>query len=79
MIQLTSRGGYRGSTGDQSGTLEAIESIRTAKGPITVASGAFRFTVTSFGAGAAMVPLVKRCGDIRKMIKRAEAREGELN
>lgn len=79
VIQLSSRGGYRGSIGDQSGTLEAIESISTAKGPIIVASGAFRFTVTSFGVRSAMAPLIRKCGDLKKMIKRAEGREGELN
>lgn len=79
VAQLTSRAGYRGSTGDQSGTLEAIESMATARGPITVASGGFRFSVTSLGAKAAMAPLIKRCGNLKSMIKRAEAREGELN
>lgn len=79
VLQLTSRGGYRGSTGDQSGTLEAIESIATAKGPIVVSSGAFRFSVSSFGVKSAMAPLIKKCGDLKKMIKRAEGREGELN
>lgn len=77
--RLTSRGGYRGSTGDQSGTLEAIESIATARSPIKFASGPFAFTVTSFGAASAMKPVIKACGDLKMMIKRAEGREGELN
>jgi hypothetical protein len=75
---LTTQGGSRGSTGDQSGALEAIEAIRTAKKPITVTSGPFSVTVPATGVEAAMAPLVSRCGDIRKMIKRAEGREGEL-
>lgn len=79
VLQLTGRGGYRGSIGDQSGTLEAIEAIATAKGPITVSSGAFRFTVGSWGVKSAMAPLIRECGDLKKMIKRAEGREGELN
>ncbi|MDP1630547.1 MAG: hypothetical protein Q8L66_03920 [Caulobacter sp.] len=79
LVRLSSFGGYRGSTGDQSGTLEAIESIRTSRGPITVTSGGFRVTVPATGVEAAMAPLVKQCGDLRKMIKRAEGREGELN
>lgn len=77
-IRLISRGGYRGSTGDQSGTLEAIESIATAKGPIRIQSGAFGFTVPSFGVRSAMAPVIKACGDLKMMIKRAEGREGEL-
>lgn len=77
-IRLTSQGGYRGSTGDQSGTLEAIESIATAKGPIKVRSGDFGFTVSSFGVQSAMAPVIRACGDLKMMIKRAEGREGEL-
>ncbi|MCF8504036.1 MAG: hypothetical protein K9G59_03915 [Caulobacter sp.] len=79
IIQLTSRGGYRGSTGDQSGTLEAIESIVSAKGPIMITVGGLRFSVSSLGVRWAMAPLIKACGDLKSMIKRAEAREGELN
>ena len=75
---LTTQGGSRGSTGDQSGALEAIEAIRTARKPITVTSGPFSVTVPATGVEAAMAPLVSRCGDIKKMIKRAEGREGEL-
>ena len=77
--RLSSQAGYRGSTGDQSGTLEAIESIATAKGPIRISSGPFRFTVSSFGVAGAMAPLVRKCGDLKTMIRRAEGREGELN
>ena len=77
--RLTSQAGYRGSIGDQSGTLEAIESIRTAKGPIRISSGSFRFTVSSFGAPSAMAPLTRKCGDPKMMIRRAEGREGKLN
>lgn len=77
-IRLSSHGGYRGSVGDQSGTLEAIESIATAKGPIKISSGAFGFTVSSFGVQPAMAPVIRACGDLKTMIKRAEGREGEL-
>lgn len=78
LIRLTSHGGYRGSVSDQSGTLEAIESIATAKGPIKVRSGAFGFTVSSAGVQSAMAPVIKACGNLKMMIKRAEGREGEL-
>ncbi len=79
IIQLTSRGGSRGSTGDQSGTLEAIEAITTARGPITVTVGGLRFSVSSMGVRWAMAPLIKTCGDLKTAIRRAEGREGELN
>ena len=79
VIQLTSRAGYRGGTGDRSGTLQAIESISTAKGPITITSGDFRFSVSAFGVKWAMAPLIRKCGDLQRMIRRAEGREGELN
>ena len=79
LARLSSFGGYRGSTGDQSGTLEAIESLATAKGPIVVSRARFRIVAPSTGVAAAMAPLLKRCGDLKAMIKRAEGREGELN
>ncbi|MDP1739272.1 MAG: hypothetical protein Q8L23_17745 [Caulobacter sp.] len=78
LARLSSFGGYRGSTGDQSGTLEAIESLATAKGPIVVGRDRFRIVAPSTGVAAAMAPLIKRCGDLKTMIKRAEGREGEL-
>lgn len=79
LARLSSFGGYRGSTGDQSGTLEAIQSLATASGPITVSLDRFRIVAPSTGVAAAMAPLIKRCGDLKRMIKRAEGREGELN
>lgn len=79
LARLSSFGGYRGATGDQSGTLEAIESLATAKGPIVVSRARFRIVAPSTGVAAAMAPLLKRCGDLKAMIKRAEGREGELN
>ncbi|MFA7262671.1 MAG: hypothetical protein WC068_06590 [Caulobacter sp.] len=78
-IRLSSHGGYRGSVGDQSGTLEAIESIATARGPIRVSSGAFRLSAPSTGVQSAMAPVIRACGDLKRMIKRAEGREGEIN
>ena len=78
VARLSTFAGYRGSTGDQSGTLEALESIRTARRPITVSSRSFSITVPSTGAEAAFVALETRCGRIKPMIKRAEAREGEI-
>lgn len=78
LARLSSFGGYRGSTGDQSGTLEAIESIATARGPIRVSSGAFRLSAPSTGVQSAMAPVIKACGNLKMMIKRAEGREGEL-
>lgn len=79
LARLSSFGGYRGSTGDQSGTLEAIESLVTARGPVIVSRDRFRIVAPSTGVSAAMAPLIRRCGDLKKMIKRAEGREGEVN
>lgn len=78
LARLSSFGGYRGSTGDQSGTLEAIESLATAKGPIVVSRDRFRVVAPSAGVATAMAPVIRACGDLKKMIKRAEGREGEL-
>jgi hypothetical protein len=78
LARLISFGGSRGSLGDQSGTLEALEYIRTAKDHISVVSGGFRVLFPSTGVAAAMAPLEARCGPIKPMIKKAEGREGEL-
>lgn len=53
----------RGEGGDSSGMLQAIESVRMAKGPIGISSGSFRFTVSSRGVRSAMAPLVRKCGE----------------
>lgn len=77
MALLSTHGATRGSTGDQSGALEAIEAIRTARDPITVVSGPFRVVAPAAGVDAAMEPLIRRCGRLGPLIKRAEGREGQ--
>lgn len=79
MAVLTVQGGVRGTTGDQPRALYSIEAIRSARKPITVSSGPFSITVPATGVEAAMAPLEKACGDVKKMARRAEGRFGELN
>lgn len=76
MARLLAYGGSRGSTGSQSSALYALESMRTTKNIIRVSSGKFSITIPADGITDAMTPLVARCGDIRKLARRAEGREG---
>lgn len=72
---LTTSGGGRGSIGDQSGALYALEAIRTAKKPVTITAGSFSATLPAAGAEAAFAPLVARCGALKPMANRAWHRE----
>lgn len=72
---LTTSGGARGSLGDQSGALYALEAIRTAQTPIVIRSGGFSVAIPQTGAEAAFAPLVARCGALKPMADRAWHRE----
>lgn len=64
VVQLTGRG-------DDRAVLQAIQALYEAKGPIVVSSGAFRFSVSSLGVRWAMAPVIRRCGDLPTLLRRA--------
>ena len=71
-VRLPARGVIQ-LTGDgrDLATLRAIEAIYRAKGPITISSGIFQFSVNSLGVRWAMGPVIRRCGDPATLIRRA--------
>lgn len=64
VVQLTGRG-------TDVATLRAIQSLHEARGSIVVSSGTFRFSVSSLGVRRAMAPVIRRCGDLPTLIRRA--------
>lgn len=72
--RIATAGGLRGTTGDQSGALYAIEAIRAATKTVTIRLEAFSVTVPASGVAEAFVPLVEKCGSIKKMADTARAK-----